>query len=108
MAPGENLAGAGAELAGEHDQRPRPGDGRVGIVVGSDAAVGVFDLHHRPVVEEQAGEADRFGQRAAAVEAQVEHHGVDALLLKSSRMRLTSRVVLLKSVTPRRAPFMSM
>ena len=33
-----------------------------------------------PVVDEQAGEADGLGQRAAAVAAQVEDHGVDALV----------------------------
>ena len=43
------------------------------------AAVGVLHLHDRAVVDEQAGQVDRFGQPAAAVAAQVEHHGVDAL-----------------------------
>ena len=76
---GENLAGAGAELADQHHQRARPGDARIGVVVGLHAAVGVLDLHDRPVVDEQAGQVDRLGERAAAVAAQVEHHGVDAL-----------------------------
>ena len=57
-------------------------DVRIGIGVGRDAAVGVLDLDHRPVVDEQAGEVDGLGQRAAAVGAEVHHHGVDALVLE--------------------------
>ena len=76
---GEDLAGAGAELADQHDQRARPGDARFRVVVGLHVAVGVLDLHHRPVVDEQAGQADGLGQRAAAVGAEVEDHGVDSL-----------------------------
>ena len=49
----------------------------VEVVVGLHPAVGVLDLDDRPVVDEQAGQVDRLGQRAAAVAPQVEHHGVD-------------------------------
>ena len=82
MAPGENLAGAGAELADDHDQRAVPIDVRIGIGVGGHPAVGVLDLDHRPVVDEEAGEVDGLGQRAAAVGAEVHDHGLDALLLE--------------------------
>ena len=53
-----------------------------GSLYGADQSVGVLDLHHRPVVEEQSGQADRFGKRAAAVAAQVEHDRIDALALE--------------------------
>ena len=46
---GEDLAGAGAELADQHDQRPVPGDAAVAVVVGLHVAVGVLHLHDRPV-----------------------------------------------------------
>ena len=80
--PGEDLAGAGAELAGEHDQRSAPQHAPLGVVVVLDAFVGIFDLHDRPVVDEQSGQVDRFGQRTAAVAAQIEHDGVDFLLVE--------------------------
>ena len=76
---GEDLAGTGAELADQHHQRPRPGHAGIDVVEVLHAAVGVLDLHHRPVVDEQPGEVDGLGERAAAVAAQVEDHGVDAL-----------------------------
>ena len=44
-----------------------------------DAAAGFTDLHHRAFVDEQAGEFDRFGQRTAAVVAQIDHHAVEIL-----------------------------
>ena len=75
---GENLAGAGAELAGQHDQRAVPGHAALQVVVVLHAAVGVLHLHDRAFVDEQARQVDRLGQRAAAVAAQVEHDGVDA------------------------------
>jgi hypothetical protein len=39
-------------------------------------------LHHRALVDEQAGQLDRLDQRAAAVVAQVDQHVVDLLLLQ--------------------------
>ena len=76
---GEDLAGAGAELADQHDQRPGPGDVRVVVFLGLDLAVGVLDLHHLAVADEQAGEADRLAQRSAAVPADIENDRIDAL-----------------------------
>jgi hypothetical protein len=68
-------------------------------------AVGVaFDLHapwrrRAPappdLVDEQAGEFDRLGQRAAAVVAQVDHEAVDLVcLLQFGSASATSRVAL--------------
>ena len=78
--PREDLAGAGTELVGEHHERAVPGHARIDVVVGPHLLVGVLDLHHRSFVDEQAGELDRLGERAAAVVPQVERHAVDALL----------------------------
>ena len=43
----------------------------------------ILDLHHRPLVDEQAGERDRLVEKSAAVASEVEHHGVDALGLEA-------------------------
>src|SRR3546814_5990688 len=45
----------------------------------ADPAAGFAHLHHRALVDEQAGELDRLVERAAAVAAQVHHHAVDVL-----------------------------
>ena len=82
MAAGEDLAGAGAELAGEHDQRAAPQHAPLGVVVVLHAFVGIFDLDDRSAVDEQSGHVDRFGQRAAAIAAQVEHDGVDFFVIE--------------------------
>ena len=79
---GEDFAGAGAELADQHHQRSRPGHARLRVVQVLHAAVGVFHLHHRPLVDEQPGEADGLVERAAAVAAQVEDHRVDVLAVE--------------------------
>ena len=44
---GEDFAGAGAELADQHHQRPRPDHAGSVVVQVLHAAVGVFDLHDR-------------------------------------------------------------
>ena len=79
MAPAKISLALAENLLVQHHQRPAPVGPLVVVVVVLHAAVGVLDLHDRPFVDEQAGQADRLGQRAAAVAAQVEHHGIDAL-----------------------------
>ena len=80
---GEDLARTGAELVDHHDQRALPDEARSsGWLVGLRAAVGSLYLDDRTVVDEQAGHVDGFGERAAAVPAQVDHDRVDVLGLE--------------------------
>ena len=76
---GEDLARTGAELVDHHHQRAFPDHARLRVVVRLRAAVRAFHLDDRAVVDEQAGHVDGFGQRAAAVPAEVDHDGVDVL-----------------------------
>ena len=92
---GQDLAGTGAELARQHHQGALPC--HAGSVVGQDLhfAVRVLDLDHGPLVDEQAGQVDGFGETATAVAAEIQDHHVHAFVRKSSRIFRTSRVVLL-------------
>src|SRR5690606_25700959 len=76
---GEDLRGRGRAPVDQHRQRTVPGHPGVLVTLHADAATRLADLHHRAVVDEQAGELDRLVQRAAPVVAQVQHHPVDAL-----------------------------
>ena len=53
-----------------------------GVLIRVDAAIRTLHLHDRSIVDEQAGHVDRFGERAAAVPAEVDHDGVDVLGLE--------------------------
>ena len=75
---GEDLRGAGAQLVDQDDERAVPGGPLVVVVEVLDAE-GFLDLDDRALVDEQAGEGDRLLEQAAAVAAEVDHHGVDAL-----------------------------
>src|SRR5690606_625143 len=59
-----------------------PGHAGLGVGVDGDAAAGFAHLHYRTLVDEQAGQFDRFVQRTAAVVAQVHDHAVDILRLE--------------------------
>ena len=58
-----------------------PVQSHVGIIVVQmlHAAVGVLDLHHRPLADEQPRQADGLVEGPTAVAAQIEDHGIDAL-----------------------------
>ena len=75
----EDLRGGGARAIDEHDQRAFPRDARLRIVEHLDAAAGLAQLHDRPALDEQADQARRFRQVAAAVVAQVDDQRLDAL-----------------------------
>ena len=96
--PGEDLAGAGAELVDHHDERAVPCGTLVHVLVRLALVVFVFHHHDRAGVDEQAGQVDRFGQRTAAVEPQVEHHGVDMLLaeLRQDRLHIAGRALVVR------------
>ena len=79
---GQNLAGTGAELADHDDQRTVPGGTAHFIAVDLDAVIETHHLDDRPLVNEQAGQIHGFDQAAAAVAAEIEHHGIDALGLE--------------------------
>ena len=49
---GQNLAGAGAELADHHHQRPAPRHAPIRVVILLNAAVRVFHLHDRSLLDE--------------------------------------------------------
>src|SRR3546814_19325439 len=63
----------------QHRQRTVPRHAAVAIALDADPAAGFAHLHHRALVDEQAGELDRPVERTAAVAAQVHHHAVDVL-----------------------------
>ena len=77
--PGDDLAGAGAELVGQNDKGAVPGNTGIDVVILLDPLLGILDLHDRPLVDEQARQRDRLGERAAAVVAQIEADAVDPL-----------------------------
>src|SRR5690606_2428920 len=66
----------------QHRQRAIPCNAAVAVAFHADPATGLAHLHHRALVDEQAGQLDRLGQRAAAVVAQVEYHAIDILGLQ--------------------------
>ena len=76
---GEDLRGGGAEAIDQHRQRAGIGDAGLRVVLHFEFAGGDLELHHRALVDEQAGERGGFGQIAAAIAAQVEHQAVDLL-----------------------------
>ena len=76
---GEDFRCRSRTAIGQHRQRAVPGHAGVVVAVDADAAAGFAHLHHRALVDEQAGEFDRFVQRTAAVVAQVHDHAVDVL-----------------------------
>src|SRR5690606_4270634 len=55
------------------------GHAGVAVALDVDASAGLAHLHHRALVDEQAGELDRLVERTATVAAQVHHHAVDVL-----------------------------
>src|SRR5690606_31589105 len=57
-------------------------DAGLAVLLDADPAAGFAHLDHRALVDEQAGEFHRLGQRTAAVVAQVHDHAVHALLLE--------------------------
>ena len=63
----------------QHRQRAVPRHAGLLVALDADAAAGFAHLHDRALVDEQAGEFDRLGQRTAAVVAQVHHHAFDLL-----------------------------
>ena len=79
---GEDLGGRGAETGGQHGERAVITDGGVGVAVHLQAAHRVAHLHDRALVDEEAGEVDSLGEQAAAVAAQVDDEGLDALVLQ--------------------------
>ena len=81
----ENFRGRSRTAVDEHRQRAVPGHAGDGIAVNLDAAAGFTDLHHRAFVDEQAGEFDRFGQRTAAVVAEIDHHAVEILRAETAQ-----------------------
>ena len=89
---GEDFRRRGRTAVDQHRQRAFPGDAAVAVAFDADAAAGFAHLHDRAAVDEQTGELDRFGQRTAAVVAQVEHDAVDFLLRSLVSSRATSRV----------------
>ena len=79
---GKNFRGRGRATVDQHRQRPVPGHAGLAVAVDHHAATGLTYLHHRTLVDEQAGQLNGFIQRAAAVVAQVQHHPVDTLALE--------------------------
>ncbi len=80
---GENLRGRGRTAIDQHRQRAVPGNPGLAVGIDSDPAAGLAHLHHRALVDEQAGQFDRLVQRTTAVVAQVQHHAVHALRLEA-------------------------
>src|SRR5690606_9964680 len=76
---GPDLRRRGRAAVGQHGKRAVPGHAGVAVALDVDPAAGLADLHHRALVDEQAGELDRLVERTAAVAAQVHHHAVHAL-----------------------------
>src|SRR5690606_38440450 len=66
----------------QHRQGTVPDTARATVTLDLHAALRALDLDHRALVDEQPGELGGFGQRAATVVAQVQHHTVHALGLQ--------------------------
>ena len=80
---GDDLRGGGAHLVDHDDERPVVNLARVLRPELVDVAVGAADLHHRLVLDEEAGQVDRLVEQAAAVVAEVEDDAGDVFLLQA-------------------------
>ena len=79
---GKNLTGAGAELAGQHHQRPRPVGAFFAVVTRVDLSVQVLDEHHGACIYKQARQRDGLRQRSASIHPQVDDHGLNSVRLE--------------------------
>ena len=79
---GDDLRCRGTELADEDDHRAVVADVGVVILQHLLALAAVDDLHHRALLNEQAGQFHCLGQQAAAVAAKVEYHSGDFFTAK--------------------------
>ena len=79
---GNDLGRRGAEFADENDHRAVVADVGVVILKHLLALTAVDDLHHRALLDEEAGQFYCFRQQPSAIPAQVEYHSVDLFLAK--------------------------
>ena len=78
----ENLRGRRGCAIDEHRERTVPGHARMRIFFLFDLAACAAHLHDRALVDEEAGEIGRLGERAAAVVAKIDDDAVDLFLLE--------------------------
>src|SRR3546814_3749471 len=88
----EDLRSRRRAAVDQHRQRTVPRHAGVAIALDADPAAGFAHLHHRALVDEQAGELDRLVERAAAVAAQVHHHAVDRSEEHTSELQSLMRI----------------
>ena len=77
---GKDFRSRGTGAINQHREWSAVGNARLRVVEYFDAAIGVFQLHHWAVIDEQATERGGFRQIAAAVTAQIEHQRIHGAL----------------------------
>ena len=82
---GENFRRRRRAAVDQHRERTVPRHAADGVAVDLHPAARFADLHHRALVDEQAGQFDGLAQRAAAVVAQIDYHAVEVLLAETAQ-----------------------